>query len=423
MKNVTQILETTKAIFSKIEFKVDAREKVSMRDFFMTLFSSILTAQPSGGNLSINGLRQKMTSILGQTFSRSGFWKKLASNKLLNILETVMKSLMQDLIPSSDANTQLMRLIGVSDILIADSTTSSLPQKACNSLPGTNDNSASIKLHAILSLLKGNLAWVKASAGIDHDYKHFPMELIKTMSGTLLLADLGYYCTNLFNQLNAYKVFFLFRVKSNANVKVTQALLGVSKKQEGKLISSLTHKRGDVIALEGIMEGLLSPATFVGFWDIEEKKYHWYITNLQCELSLLHNVYRLRWQIELLFKGLKTHMSFDEIPSANINIIKVLFYIRIISSFLGMALTRVSIKDNYPKNVGKSETLLRRFRVFCLISDDVYLYIKNQETHKDSYFLSVIIKKIKTLKSELLEPNRRKRSNALSSVKPFTQAA
>ena len=116
-------------------------------------------------------------------------------------------------------------------------------------------------------------------------------------------------------------------------------------------------------------------------------------------------------------------MSFDEIPSANINIIKVLFYIRIISSFLGMALTRVSIKDNYPKNVGKSETLLRRFRVFCLISDDVYLYIKNQETHKDSYFLSVIIKKIKTLKSELLEPNRRKRSNALSSVKPFTQAA
>ena len=54
MKNVTQTLETTKLFFSKIEFKFDARKKVSMRGFLMTLFSSILTAQPSGGNLSIN---------------------------------------------------------------------------------------------------------------------------------------------------------------------------------------------------------------------------------------------------------------------------------------------------------------------------------------------------------------------------------
>ena len=52
----------------------------------------------------------------------------------------------------------------------------------------------------------------------------------------------------------------------------------------------------------------------------ESGKYHTYLTNIPVEILAAEDIARLyaaRWEIELIFKELKSHYRMDLIPSAN----------------------------------------------------------------------------------------------------------
>ncbi len=55
----------------------------------------------------------------------------------------------------------------------------------------------------------------------------------------------------------------------------------------------------------------------VGFWNPSEKCYHWYITNLKVAAHLIYPLYRLRWQIELIFKACKQSLNVNRLTSNN----------------------------------------------------------------------------------------------------------
>ena len=56
-------------------------------------------------------------------------------------------------------------------------------------------------------------------------------------------------------------------------------------------------------------------------------KYHTYLTNIRVEILSAEEIallYGARWEIELIFKELKSHYRMDQISSANPNIVKCL---------------------------------------------------------------------------------------------------
>lgn len=59
-----------------------------------------------------------------------------------------------------------------------------------------------------------------------------------------------------------------------------------------------------------------------------------YLTNIPAEQLPAEDVqatYALRWQIELLFKGLKRHYRLEDMPSGNRHIVESLLYAAILS--------------------------------------------------------------------------------------------
>ncbi|EDN66334.1 transposase, IS4 [Beggiatoa sp. PS] len=121
--------------------------------------------------------------------------------------------------------------------------------------------------------------------------------------------------------------FFLSRIKSKTVIYITEIVQGkISQKYIGtKLLSvPIKNKRSDI--LEVIVEKLCDKGTLccraIGFWNPVDKCYHWYITNLSVAAHLIYPLYRLRWQIELIFKACKQSLNANRLTSNNKHIIE-----------------------------------------------------------------------------------------------------
>ena len=61
----------------------------------------------------------------------------------------------------------------------------------------------------------------------------------------------------------------------------------------------------------------------------ESGEYHTYLTNIRVDVLSAEEIallYGARWEIELIFKELKSHYRMDQIPSTNPNIVKCLIW-------------------------------------------------------------------------------------------------
>jgi len=75
----------------------------------------------------------------------------------------------------------------------------------------------------------------------------------------------------------------------------------------------------------------------IGFWLTSEKRYSFVITNLlrqQYSLMQVSQLYRLRWQVELLFKELKSHNNLKKSGTGDPHIMLTLLWASICASTL-----------------------------------------------------------------------------------------
>ena len=84
--------------------------------------------------------------------------------------------------------------------------------------------------------------------------------------------------------------------------------------------------------------------------DPREQKYHFYLTNLQVEVSKLRKLYQLRWQIELFFKSLKQSLGMEKYKTTKLNILVNLVLASGIAQVLGIYLFQVSRRRESAKN-------------------------------------------------------------------------
>ena len=91
----------------------------------------------------------------------------------------------------------------------------------------------------------------------------------------------------------------------------------------------------------------------------ESGKYHTYLTNIPVEILAAEDIARLyaaRWEIELIFKGLKSHYRMDLIPSANPETVKCLIWIAILTLMCSRRILRL-IQNANPENANRYTSL------------------------------------------------------------------
>lgn len=302
--NEINTLEKLKQCFGKIIPNTDSRTNLSPLMFVISFIFSHLgdTQKPS-----LDAIRRNLKNLSQQDISRSSFWERLTRKRLTQFLKLAITELLKQFGTSLIGGGNLLERLNISGILVVDSSSFVLWDGSKNDFPGVS-TTASVKLHACFDILTGELHWFEITPGSTHDRKCFPD--LNTLTGKLIIADLGYWDFSLLWQIKEIGGYFLSRIKSKAVITVTQIIQGkISPKYLGKPLFSipLKHKRSNI--LEVMVEKVCDKGTLscraVGFWNPCDKCYHWYITNLTVAAQLIYPLYRLRWLLYLIFKACK----------------------------------------------------------------------------------------------------------------------
>jgi len=225
-------------------------------------------------------------------------------------------------------------------INIVDSTVKELPDSMVTEYPGCGGNGpmASMKIQLVFEFLRGNLKQVALQAGraADHAYQDY---LMVVEQGSLNLMDLGYFCLDAFREIANKGAYFLSRYLYPTALLTPEGkridLVSLLQQQTAEtiehsiLLGNPTHYRLPcrlvilhlplAVAEERRRktkaraakrgETLTAKYLFLLGWTI-------FLTNAPVTLLSLEQVaclYRVRWQIELIFKLWKSYCGLKHI--------------------------------------------------------------------------------------------------------------
>jgi len=212
-----------------------------------------------------------------------------------------------------------------------------------------------LKLHLTESLSTGLPTRYQTTSGKTDDRSQLPTG--EWVADALILLDLAFYDFWLFDRIDQNGGWFVSRVKDNANFEIVEELRtwrGNTIPLEGKslqaVLDDLHRQEIDVrITLSFDRKrgsGASTTRTFrlVGIRNAESEEYHLYLTNLQRDdyhAPDIAQLYRARWEVELLFKELKSRFGLDEINTTDAYIIEAL----IIMAAISLMMSRVIVDE------------------------------------------------------------------------------
>ena len=172
------------------------------------------------------------------------------------------------------------------------------------------------------------------------------------MKGRLLLFDLGFFGAALFTNITEQGGYFLCRMRKHGNPVIVDVHEHVHRHLVGaKFHDALALVEGNILDVDATMvyqrkqkqrpRVTTHHATFrfVAIYNAELSQWHGYVTNLPPSMMQGQHfaaVYAARWEVELLFRELKTRYRLDNLPSANRHITETLIY----ASLLTLAVSR-----------------------------------------------------------------------------------
>lgn len=216
-------------------------------------------------------------------------------------------------------------------VKIFDSTTVSLFKAI---LEGVGRNSKTgkkkggIKVHTVINAdeIVPSLVWFSEAKKHDHEF----LDKLKCDENTIYVFDKGYNDYKAFAHFTAHKTGFVTRIKDNASY------INIEELDIGEHIHSGVLK-DEIIELDvkNAKESSKLKLRKVAFYDRANKREFEFLTNLfDMRADLIAALYKIRWQIELLFKQLKQNFPLKYFLGDNENAIKIQIYCVLIVNLL-----------------------------------------------------------------------------------------
>lgn len=214
---------------------------------------------------------------------------------------------------------------------IIDSTTISLSKdilKCVGRNPQDGKRKGGIKLHSVINVDETVPQMVWFSSAATHD--HMLLDKLKLDANTIYVFDKGYNDYKAFERFSLSQTGFVTRIKDNA-VYETVADCEI----DDRIHSGV--ERDEIIEIQVKSDEGTRPLKLrkVQFYDRALKRRFEFLTNLfGMRADLIAAIYKLRWQIELLFKQLKQNFPLKYFLGDNENAIKIQIYCALIANLL-----------------------------------------------------------------------------------------
>lgn len=226
-------------------------------------------------------------------------------------------------------------------IQIIDSTTITLFKdilKCVGRKPQNGKNKGGIKLHSVINVDQPVPKMVWFSNAATHD--HMLLKKLKLDTNTIYVFDKGYNDYKAFNLFSQHGTGFVTRLKDNAVYDIVEKNEIEEHIHSGVLQDTII----EVTVKENNSKLKLRKVTF---YDRVLKREFEFLTNLfELRADLIAAIYKLRWQIELLFKQLKQNFPLKYFLGDNENAIKIQIYCALIANLL-MRVIQKSLKRSW----------------------------------------------------------------------------
>ena len=135
------------------------------------------------------------------------------------------------------------------------------------------------------------------------------------------------------------------------------------------------------------------------------------MTNLTVAALVIYPLYRLRWQIELIFKGCKNSLNANQITSNDENIIESLLL-----SSLAAQLASHTIFNVGSETLEQAQKLAISFqriaKVTVQLAPDFIKFLLNSSRE----YFSKLVQKIELFANEIFDPNYKHRDTTLARI-------
>lgn len=310
------------------------------------LFWALTLGFAGGEDRSIEALRQSYLRLTGGELSLTypsfhGWFE----TSLTTFLHEVLDYALEDLTCSTERFSG--RLDRFRDVLVPDTSVVTLYRSLTDSFPGSGDDHAGAKLYLVESISTGLPTRFSITDARTHESTQ--LSTGRWLSESLLLYDQGFFDYRTMDLIDANDGWFVTRLKPNANPLIVEELrewrgnaISLTGKRLHGVVNDLQRDVIDVHAevsfrrrsYNGSRSGATRTFRVVGVWNENTEKYHLYVTNLPVtdyNAADIAQLYRARWEVELLFKELKSTYNLDQIPTSNPVAVEALILIALIS--------------------------------------------------------------------------------------------
>ncbi|PIX07383.1 MAG: transposase [Flavobacteriales bacterium CG_4_8_14_3_um_filter_35_10] len=262
-------------------------------------------------------------------------------NREVEVFEKIYHKLLQ-LYGSVLSDSRIKEVIK-KQVKIFDSSTISLFKEimACvGRNPKNGKKKGGIKIHTVINAdeIVPSLVWFSPATTHDHRF----LEKLKCDDNTIYVFDKGYNDYKAFKHFSEQKTGFVTRIKDNANYEIIEDIEVSEKIHSGVL-------EDQIIEIEVNVNKEISKLKLrkVRFYDRENKRAFEFLTNLfEMRADMIAALYKIRWQIELLFKQLKQNFPLKYFLGDNENAIKIQIYCVLIVNLL-IAVIKKKLKRSW----------------------------------------------------------------------------
>ena len=255
----------------------------------------------------------------------------------------------------------------VKGLKIIDSTTISLFSdilKGTGRNPINGKKKGGIKMHTMVNSLEDVPCLVKFSSAATHDHEF--LKNLELKKGSVVVFDKGYNDYEQYLEWTLADIYFVTRQKENAVYEDLEEFEIEDETDPGIL-------KDEKIEVE--KDGKKIELRRIAYWHEPHKKVYEFITNnFELSSEKIAEIYKNRWQIELIFKRLKQNFPLKYFLGDNQNAIEIQIWVSLIIHLIMKVIQRkIERKWAYSNMVS-----IVRFHLMTYIN--LFMFLENPES-------------------------------------------
>jgi hypothetical protein len=355
--------------------------------------------------LSLLDLKLDLQSYFGCKISREAIHKRF-SPEALSFLKALLAKLLEFRLEKVEWTPSLVS--GFNRLLLKDSSKFTIPSEFANDYPGYggfHKGNAIMNIQYEYDLFTGNWASLNFTKATRNDQQDSKETLSLIEKDDLLVRDLGYVTMTYLNGVVKNKAYFLNRLPTTVNVYSQKDdgyqpinWVEIDKKFEKNALSqmeldvvlTMKNKLGARMIILPVPEQIYCQRIKNASKHAKSKgcqlsneykikaKYNIYITNvLQEKLSFkdIVHIYRLRWQIELVFKSWKSNLSLHKTKKVKKERFECQLIARIIWALVNWRIFQAANWSLQPSKKAKGISILKFSKQITKITAIIREYI------------------------------------------------